>query len=165
MVIRNFGSWKSRNFFGKGKIGKILHRVWKQFWNRRGKSETGGYAAVPHGGWTPWMYALKKKICLALSSLYMYVLTKCCSGRWKRITIPGFPLELSLAFVQSYLDASRNARRKHRVSLQGVTSQYMPTNWIFLYMYIRQGRHWGDRAPLAPWFWRRENNFCVNKYN
>ena len=30
-VIRNFGRWKSENFSGKGKIGKIFHGVWNFF--------------------------------------------------------------------------------------------------------------------------------------
>src|SRR6218665_2693002 len=43
---------KSRNFSGKGKILKILQTM-KIFSKVGGKSETGGNASWPQGGWTP----------------------------------------------------------------------------------------------------------------
>ena len=40
-------------FPGRGKIGKILNRMSKDFRKQGEKSETGGNASLPQRGWTP----------------------------------------------------------------------------------------------------------------
>jgi len=49
---QKFWPMKSEKFSGKGKILKIVHRVWT-FFENRGKSETGEKCIMASEGWTP----------------------------------------------------------------------------------------------------------------